>query len=310
MKHLALLIALFFSFQIVAAVPTEEGLLKNLNNAGIPGNLITIKTMVQGPEAEGSKTDYYKFILSLENPNAVSLLQVAYSNGQMLNSQIKDVKYVSDMVTSIKRDKSPERSLFYAALMMLATNKSNGVEAFLEKNGIQIVRNKNILNEEKLKLLRSYRTYLANNKGKGDANSPLNPSDPQNKVKVIELFRSNTFQRAKNIELSKIDNEFVWKVDWKNTQGFFTNEERRLRRVDFTTGDQNVRLDTTEYIMFNGTNELPKFFFVKDTKGQLSRMQVLGLDTKVNREKKLAERYEEFKKVLTSPSPESYSFLY
>ncbi len=310
MKLLAFYMTLFFSIGLYAAVPTEEGLLKNLNNAGIPGNLITIKALVQGPEIEGVKTDYYKFLISLENPNAISLVQIAYSNGQMLNTQMKDIKYLPDMVAAIKKEKSVERGMFYAALVMLATNKAQGMEAFLEKNGVQIVKNKNILNEEKMKLLRSYRTYLANNKGKGDANSPLNPQDPQAKAKVIELFRANTFERAKNIELTKIENEFVWKADWKSTQGLFTNEERRLRRLDYVNGDVSVRLNATDYIMFNGTNELPKLIFVKDSKGQTSKMQIIGLDTKTNREKKLSERYEELKKTLLSPTVDNYSFLY
>lgn len=310
MKRLAFYLTLFFSIGLFASVPTEEGLLKNLNNAGIPGNLITIKAMVQGPEIEGVKTDYYKFLISLENPNVISLLQIAYSNGQMLNTQMKEIRYLPDMVAAIKKEKSAERGMFYAALVMLATNKALGMEAFLEKNGVQIVKNKNILNEEKMKLLRAYRTYLANNKGKGDASSPLNPQDPQAKAKVIELFRANTFERAKNIELTKIENEFVWKIDWKSTQGLFTNEERRLRRLDYINGDVSVRIDATEYIMFNGTNELPKFIFVKDSKGQTSKMQIIGLDTKTNREKKLSERYEELKKTLLSPSADNYSFLY
>jgi hypothetical protein len=228
----------------------------------------------------------------------------------MLNTQMKDIKYLPDMVAAIKKEKSVERGMFYAALVMLATNKAQGMEAFLEKNGVQIVKNKNILNEEKMKLLRSYRTYLANNKGKGDANSPLNPQDPQAKAKVIELFRANTFERAKNIELTKIENEFVWKADWKSTQGLFTNEERRLRRLDYVNGDVSVRLNATDYIMFNGTNELPKLIFVKDSKGQTSKMQIIGLDTKTNREKKLSERYEELKKTLLSPTVDNYSFLY
>lgn len=316
MKGLAFLFTLLFSLKIFAAVPTEEGLLKNLNNAGIPGNLITIKTMIQGApignvtESEGTKTEYYKFVISLENPGTVSLLQVAYSNAQMQNSQIRDVKYISDLVTAIKREKSPERGMFYAALVMLATNRSTGMEAFLEKGGVQIVRNKNLLNEEKMKLLRAYRTYLATNKGKGEANSPLNPADPQNKAKVLELFRANTFERSKNIELAKVDNEFMWRVDWKSVQAYFSNEERRLRKLEYTNADLNTRLDANEYVMFNGTNELPKFIFVKDTKGQTTKMQVLGLDTKTNREKKLTERYEEAKKAAPQGQVENFSFLY
>jgi hypothetical protein len=319
MKFLAILVSVFTittSLNVSAAVPTEEGLLKNLNNAGIPGNLITIKAMVQGSspgnvaEADASKSDYYKFVLSIENPNVISLFQVAYSNGQMQNTQIKDVKYIPDLVAAIKRDKSPDRALFYAALVTLSTNKPNGMEAFLEKSGVQIVKNKNLLNEDKMKLLRAYRTYLANNKGKGEANSPLNPPDPQNKAKVVELFRANTFERSKNIELAKVDNEFMWKVDWKSTQAYFSNEERRLRRLEFTNGEFSTKLEANEYVMFNGTNELPKFISLKDSKGQTGKMQILGLDTKTNREKKLSERYEEAKKAAPSSASENYSFLY
>lgn len=319
MKVITFIFCLLLALPVIAAVPTEEGLLKNLNNAGIPGNLITVKAMLQslpGPvdtatETEAPKADFYKFVLSLENPNSVSLFQVGYSDGQMLNSQIRSVKYIPDLLSAIKREKSPEKSLFYGLLMMLTTNRSQGVEAFLEKSGVQIVKNKNILNEDKMKLLKAYRTYLATNKGKGDASSPLNPVDPQNKAKVIELFRSNTFERAKNIELVKIENEFLWKADWKNIKGYFTNEERRFRLMEYTNGENTLKVGATDYILFNGTNELPKFMTVKDVSGVTSKIQILGLDTKKNSEKKLTERYEEAKKSILSGTVEAnYSFLF
>ncbi len=313
MKFLACLLALVLTFSATASVPTEEGLLKNLNNAGIPGNLITIKAMAQeapvGSAAEG-RSDFYKFVISLENPNVISLLQVAYSNGQMLNSQIKDVKYIPDLLTAIKKEKTIDKGLFYSVLMMLATNHPQGMEMFLEKTGVQVVKNKDVLNEEKLKLLKAYRDYLKTNKGKGDANSPLNPQDPQNKAKIVELFRANTFERSKNIELVKQDNEFMWKVDWKSTQAYFSNEERRLRKLDYISGDLAFKVEANDYVLFNGTNELPKILQIKDTKGQTTKLQILGLDTKTNREKKLIQRYEEAKKSAPSAAAESYSFLF
>lgn len=321
MKIIIAIFSLTISLTVHTAVPTEEGLLKNVNNAGIPGNLITIKAMVQNSspsigEVTGieaiAKSDFFKFIISLENPNVMSLFQVHYSNGQMLNTQTKDVKYIPDLLLAIKKEKNQEKGMFYSALMMLATNQAQGMEAFLEKNGVQIVRNKNILNEEKMKLLRTYRTYLANNKGKGDANSPLNPADPQNKAKVLELFRANTFQRSKNIELTKIENEFMWLADWKSVKGYFSNEERRLRILENTTNEGTIRLEARDYILFNGTNELPKYITFKDGKGAVTTIQILGLDTKSNREKKLSERYEEARKIVPTAKigETSYSFLF
>lgn len=289
-----LVLAIFITTSLYASVPTEEGLLKNLNNADLPGTNITVKMMVQSLN-EQDKTEYIKLQLSLDNPNSITALQTIYSNGQMLNSQVKSVKYIPDLLAQIKREKAPEKSLFYGVLMMLTTNRSQGVEAFLEKNGISIVKNKTILNEDKMRLLRAYRSHLVNNKGRGDAGSPLNPEDPKNKERVLDLFRSNTFKRAKNIELVKKDNEFMWKVDWKSAQGYFSNEERQFRALDYNTGDSQIKLEASNYLLFNGTNELPKFMNLKDSKGALYKVQTLGLDIKRN-DRRLVDSYEELKK--------------
>jgi hypothetical protein len=320
MKTFIMLIFLSISLAANSAVPTEEGLLKNLNNSNVSGNLITVKASIQNlsptvgsvSEAESVKPEFYKWVLSLENPNAISLLQVSYTNSQMMSGQIHDVKYIPDLLTAIKKEKSPEKGMFYAVLMMLTTNQPQGLESFLEKGGASIVRNKNILNEEKIKLLRTYRTYLANNKGKGEANSPLNPPDPQSKAKVLELFKANTYQRSSNVELIKTENEFLWKADWKSVKGYFSNEERRLRIMELASGDNTMKLEASEYVLFNGINELPKFILFKDLKGQSSKMQILSLETKTNREKKLIERFEETKKNIQvqKNGETSYSFLF
>lgn len=306
-KILQVLSLLILSFGAMASVPTEEGLLKNLNNAELPGQFITVKMMVQSL-TEADKSEYVKLQLTLDNPNTIGLLQTIYSNGQMLNSQIKSVKYFPDLLTQIKKEKAPEKSMFYAVLMMLTTNRSQGVEAFLEKNGVSIVKNKNILNEEKIKLLRAYRSHLINNKGKGDAGSPLNPEDPKAKERVLEVFRSNTFKRAQNIELVKKDNEFMWKVDWKSAQGYFSNEERQFRALDYNTPDSQIKLEASSYLLFNGTNELPKFMNVKDSAGQLYKIQTLGMDVK-RADKRLVDSYEELKKIPVQADA-SYSFLF
>lgn len=301
-----IILALFISSSVYASVPTEEGLLRNLNNADLPGSFITVKMMVQNL-SEQEKADYVRLQLSLEGNN-IAVLQTIYSNGQMLNSQVKSVKYFPDLLTQIRREKAPEKSLFYAVMMMLTTNRSQGMEAFLEKNGVSVVKNKTILNEDKMKLLRAYRSHLVNNKGRGEAGSPLNPEDPKNKERVLDLFRSNTFKRAKNIELVKKDNEFMWKVDWKSAQGFFSNEERHFRAIDYSTGDAQIKLEANSYLLFNGTNELPKFFNVKDTAGRLYKVQTLGMDVK-KQDKRLTETFEDLKK---APNQEetATSFLF
>jgi hypothetical protein len=324
MKIMAFLMTMLLMVSLHASVPTEEGLLRNLNNADIPGDFIIVKAMIKSTtpslaapssgvnEAEsGVKADFYKFIISKENANNISLFQIAYSSSQMLNSQIRDVKYIPNLLSAIKKEKSYEKSLFYGIYMMLTTNQPEGMEAFLEKSGVQVVKNKNVLNEEKMKLLKAYRVYLANNRGKSDLVSPLNPTDPQNKARVLELFRSNTFTRAKNVELVKLENEFAWKIDWKNAVGYFTNEERRFRMAEYNTGVGIVKIEASDYVLFNGVNELPKIMTIKDLKGNITSIQVISLDIKKNIDKKLTEQYEEAKKSILPDAVETnYSFLF
>lgn len=314
MKLIYSLFAMAFSLALFAAVPTEEGLLKNLNNANIPGNLITIKSSIQSGssiDGEAPKSDFYKFIISVDAPGVYRMLQTQYSGAQMQSAQIKDIKYIPDLIAAIKKEKSAERGMFYSVLLMLSANKSEGMETFLEKAGINLVKNKDVLNEEKMKLLRSYRTYLANNKGKGDSGSPLNPADPQAKVKMQDLFRANTFERSKNIELTKLENEFVWKVDWKAIQAYFTNEDRLLRTIEFNSPEGQVSMTAQEYEILNGTNIFPKNLILKDSKGVVSKMQFSVLDIKSSKDKKLSDRYEEAKKTFTAPPVVSeYSFIF
>lgn len=283
------------SHLLYASVPTEEGLLRNLNNADLPGTFITMRLMSQDL-GEPEKREYIKLQISTEKPNSIALLQTVYSSGQMQNTQIRSIKYFPNIVFQIKKEMVPEKSLFYAIVTMLAANESLGMQAFLEKNGVSVVKNKNILNEEKMKLLRAYKNYLVKNKTRGDAGSPLNLEDAKEKEKNLELFRSNTFKKSKNIELVKRDKEFMWKVDWKSSQAFFTNEERRFRAIVYSTGEAEIKIEGSEYLLFNGTNELPKFLNLKDSKNGFYKMQVLGLDVKKT-EGRLVEIFEEQKKI-------------
>jgi hypothetical protein len=304
----------FISTAIVAAIPTEEGLLKNLNNNNIPGSVVNIKAAItkisDAPKNENSRTDYYRFIINFDG--GISILQVNYSGSQMLATQIQDVKLLTDVVSLIKKEKAPEKGLFYGTLLMLALNQPTGMEAFLEKTGNPIIKNKSLLNEEKMKLLRTYRNYLATTKGKGEATSPLNPSDKDQKQKVLEVFKSNSYKRSKNIELVKIGNDFIWKVDWKSVQGYFTNEEKQFKKFDFITKDFNVSIEAAEYLPFNNNNEFPKNIYVKDSLQENFKMITTAFEVKKTLDKSLADKTEEYKKSLVKNVSvnDIFSFLY
>jgi hypothetical protein len=310
MKSLILFSSLVLNVAF-ASIPTEEGLLRNLNNPNIPGNQITIKSAISKSadpvKNESARTDYYKFVILLGD--SIELLQVNYSGSQMLASQIQDVKYIPNLVQAIKNEKIGEKAMFYAALTMLATNKSIGMETFIEKSGGSVVSNKTLLNEDKMRLLRSYKSYLSSTKGKGEATSPLNPNDPKEKARVVELFKSNTFSKSKNIELVKEGNEFLWKVDWKSVKAYFTNEDKRLRAIDFSMNETNARLDASDYTLFNNNNEFPRLINIRDVSGEEYKIQVIGEEIKkVDRKAIVKEEAKPSNKLLSAN--DLFSFLF
>jgi hypothetical protein len=296
-----------------ASVPRDEGLLRNPNNANVAGSVITIKAEIKkitdGVKESEGRNDFYKFVFVVDNN--ISLFQINYSGSQMLNNQIQDVKIFNNLSEAIKADRIPEKGMFYGVLTMLATNRSDVMESFIERTGSSITKNKSLLNEEKLKLLKTYRNYLINVKGKGEASSPLNPQDPNEKAKVVELFRANTYEPSKNIELVKEGNEFLWKADWKSVKALFTNEERRLKYVEFSNVSAKARIDVQDFTMFNNVNELPKSTMIKDSLGNSYKMTIFYEDVKKSQEKKIADRYEEAKKLMPKAIDpnEIFSFL-
>lgn len=301
MKKIFLLALIILTNISFAAIPTDEGLLRNPNNQVIAGQQVTLKAEVrkQLEGGAGERIDHYKFVFIIDDK--ISMLQINYSNSQMLGSQIQDVKFIYDLEDAIRKDRTPERGMFYGALAMLATNKAEPIEAFIERTGSSIIKNRALMNEDKMKLIRSYRNYLLTTKGKGEATSPLNPQDPTEKAKVVEIFKSNTFTRSKNIELIKEGNEFLWKADWKSVVGYFTNEERRLKSIEYSDVVAKVKLDASEYAMLNNVNEFPRSLFLKDSTGDTYKISFYFQEVKKSQEKKLSDRFDEAKKLMTKP---------
>jgi hypothetical protein len=290
----------FLCFESIttAAVPTEEGLLRNLSNPNLAGKIVTIHLSL--------KNEFMKLIFLMDKPNSIEMIQATYGDSQMQPSQLKDIKVFQDLSSVLAKETHPERSLFYGTMLMLATNRSVGMEIFLDKNGVKVTKNKELLNEDKMNLLRSYHSYLANNRGKGENDSPLNPVDPTERNQVIALFKSNTYTPSKNIELIKEGDLFLWKADWKSLQGYFTNEERRLKKFQYKNQEGEFIIEASDYTSFNGNNDLPKYVEVKTDKGSEAKIQILSEEVSTKR------NLDEFKKknLLKKDPKDILTFLY
>lgn len=304
MRGCLILLMSFISLAVSAAIPTEEGLLKNLNNSAAQVGQTIIRFKVTTSDESKGDT-YYRVTLSNENPNAVQILQQKYSGAQMSAVQLKDVKYEADLFARVKRDMVNERTVFYSTLGFLIFNKGIGLESVIEKTGGSVLKTRAQYNDDKMRLLRQYKGYLANSKSKGDADSPLNPQDPKEKQRVQELFRSNSLRPSPNVKLAKMGASFMWHADWKNVHGYFTNEERRLRILEIVSSDSPLKLELDQYGILNGINEFPKSMAIQTKEGLIYKIQVLGVESKSVKEKPILTKYDELRKIMeTNPNKE------
>lgn len=301
MKKYLFLCAALFALKTTAAIPTEEGLLKNLNNSAPQVGQTIVRFKVTSTDESKGDT-YYRVILSNENPNSVQVLQQKYAGAQMTAAQLKDVKYEADLFARIKRDTVNEKTTFYSTLGFLVFNKGTGLESIIEKSGGSILRTRSQYNDDKLRLLRQYKGYLSSSKSKGDADSPLNPQDPKEKQRVQELFRSNSLRPSPNVKLTKMGPSFMWHADWKNVHGYFSNEERRLRILEITSSDSPLKIEMEQYGILNGINEFPKTMAMQTKEGIIYRIQILGVESKGNKEKSVLLKYDELRKSMEANS--------
>ncbi|MBH47981.1 MAG: hypothetical protein CME71_07390 [Halobacteriovorax sp.] len=294
-------LTVFFTFLLCAqtmATPTAEGLFRNVSNKEPTGNLIVVTAMVEemeesAPAAESTpntaslnealmpptkkKPIYYKWLLSLEREGSVDMIQVSYRNSQLKEEQIVQTKYFPDIAKVVSNDNSLERSMYYSLMNMLVVNESKMFKALLVKYAQGFQSNKELMTKEKVALYRKYKEYLEKRQEDETLISPLEPTDPDQLSAVKEIMAAPMYKDAGNVELVRIDNELAWKVDLKSLNAIFSNEDHRLRKIEYQSPLGDLRVITDEYVLFNGAHELPKTMIFKDMSNKSWRVRFLGL---------------------------------
>lgn len=303
MKSLFVLLLLINSSFVLAATPSIEGLFRNPNNKAINGDLIVIKTMIQREETEQEKFEpiYLKFVFSLEHESRVQFLQVQYKNGAMAKKDVLNTLFLNDLMPKIVNDELLERNLFYSYLIMYGLNKSDGMANILKKYSTAYMSNKDSLNQEKIELYDRYKKYLIaiNNDEtiKEDLQSPMESEDEEEKKKINELKATDMYVANEKIKLEKIGHNFFLDLSIDGISARFTNEEHRLVNLKVTKGTTEVETYFSDYILFNGSHELPKHILIKDQEKNIYNVRFLDFRIYTNKGDSLSTRALTYKKI-------------
>lgn len=325
-KISALLCFCLLSFNLLAAKPTIEGLIRNGNNPELIGNLVMVKLAIEEipnheilqktnmEKAEEFKATlepilmerkvepkYIKFVFSLEKKDKIGLIQLEYSDGSMKNEFLDKVGYFPNLIKDIDLDAKLERSLFYSLVTMFSLNDSRTMSTLFKKLDLEYKTNKELMNPEKISLLNRYKLYLGKIKEspeeKEELVNPLKPIDEERKQKVKEILGSSMYHKGNKVSLIRKGGEFFWEVALTNINALFTNDDQRIDNLKIRTIDGEIKTTFGEYLLFNGIQELPKIMMIKSLNHRIYKAKFI--DYKIyNSKKKFYKRVENYKKLL------------
>lgn len=283
-KILTSLVLFILTLDLFAAIPTTEGLFRNNNNSDVSANLIMVIMQVEKdfnqealekPESEAPvdaevvikepdavKVKYnVKYLLSVNEAKNVEVIQVIYKPGELSDINILSVKYFGNLRTEVMNLDS-SKALYFSVLSSLTLNRSEEISSLLKKESQTYKTNTELIDSEKKALYQKYKQYLKLVKEdeslKETMENPMLPTDPEVRKTVKAIKERPFLNRDSNVSLEKKDSQFMWKISHDIMEAVFDAKTQRLETLKWGKGQKDLKYSFDEYILFNGTNELPK----------------------------------------------------
>ena len=281
MKYLITLIILMNMAN--AAIPTIEGLFRNPSNPEIDGDMVVLQLGIEEKEAEIKENlgmfsspntseetalrekGYYKFVIKKnKSSRSYQVIQASYKSSNMYKEDLIEVKFYKNFRRKLKNETLFQRNLFYSLLTMYGLNSSTGMSDILSRYGNNYSRNREMMNKEKVGLMRRYKHYLKKIKEIDEGSnieeieSPFRPKNIELSTKVKKLLNQNMYNDTAAITLTKKAQKFYWQVTLGNIFALFSNTEHKLLFFELKDKEVSHKLYFRNYVLFNGKHQLPK----------------------------------------------------
>jgi len=301
-KIISSTLILSLSFSALAAIPTAEGLFRNGNNHDLDGNIALVDIVITEVENKkllestpvvnsllgAQKSDeaiernlvgprYLRYIFD-SGDRGYKLLQLDFKNSSHTDENVTNAFATTTLRSKLNDEGYVERQLFYSILSMYALNRSQEMSDFLKKYCPEFKRNQEIINVEKRELFEKYKKYLAAINSDSSLaeklENPMKPKSEEDQKRVEQIMASRMYQNENDVAMVRRGDSFQWKVEFKNFLAYFSNQDHRLRSLNYDIPGASVSLNADNYVLYNGVHSLPKTFMLKQRDGRLFRVQV------------------------------------
>jgi hypothetical protein len=305
------------------SIPTVEGLFRNPSNGEVTQKTAVIRFAIerrsslvsegiqQEPAQDQITKHYVKYIFDTNLKTRVRAIQAIYKTKEMNGNDLVSVRYISN----ISEEKLVrEKKLFLAILSSLTLNRSNELMNYLKGISKDVKYNKENYDEEKKKLLSSYKNYLTDKKenNETETQNPMKPELLEEKEKIDVTMKRPLFIRSETTKLRKKNRSFYWEVVLDNFQGEFENENLKMRKMEFNNLSSIDQFSFENYLLIDGIHSFPKIInmTILDDKYKVEVLRMIHIESK---NKSLKTRMKAYNKKLKSNDvtdfPIDYPFL-
>lgn len=291
--------------KVLAFTPSVESLFRNVSNAEIGektviANLYFEKLNDSGTNLENQKKFATKFIFG-NFDKSKKFIQINFNDDNFNGENI--FKIISQDSVGIQNlglsNENVEGKIVYSILYSLLNNNGHWIMSTLKRYGSDVKNNVELLNEEKVSLLKKYQRYLeklAENKDLSEDLNPLSDDNPETQIKINETLKQSFYFKSSKVSKLKIKNKFYWNVEDNLFSARFDYNTRQLKYFKFTTNMGTIELNFKDYILQNASNEFPKEIIIKDFSENMYRVtldKLIVVEDSMDRFRVRLQKYEE-----------------
>lgn len=256
-----------------AFIPSLETLLKNSYNSSPKTSQINLKFQIKelkiGQEL-GSNTLYANYTLF----NGKSKNDQGFSQELYKESSYSKESLISKImsINSKPKEFTNQQQLFYALLFNSYFNSSDYLINFLEKYNNNYISNRGLINKDKVELIGKYKEFLLqnkiNSKQKGKLESPLSPSNYEERYKVTKLYYQNLLQTPPYSTIERENDNFFFHYRLQYSDlGYQSSNNHLLFLKHHETSEQEANryfsFGVEKYIILNNGNSVPDTVYIE-----------------------------------------------
>ncbi len=293
-----------------SAAPTIEGLFRHGNNADVTQHAVVLTMAVEELPTEVTKElspPRFVKILFIKAGGRYDLTQIDYADKKFSDNSVVGVVQKNQLLTEVRREDISGKVFFYSLLGSLTFNDSTLMNAFMKGHVAGYKTNRELMNKDKVELLKKYKDYLIAVSEEGgsvkDAIKATKEGDAEERKKALDVISAGVYDKSDRVHLTKNENGFFWLVDLEKIKLQFTNEEHQFKNaVAEFSDEQKFEMEAGEFAKLNSVHDFPRTLSFKDASGNLYRMVFSGM-TYIN------ESSAEYQKLIKATAKSSNSTI-